>query len=217
MARRIGILTVHAMGDQTPDFDSDLRKGLLARLDAEARRDIRFKGIYYQDLLQVQQEAILERMKPSKLRWRGTRRFFMQSFSDATTYQYRSTYKSSVYSKVHNRIRDLVDELSKELGSEECPLVIIAQSLGCHVISNYIWDAQRARAIWKDQPPTEFQKLGTTEHMLTTGCNIPFFVSGFDDIQAITPPNGRFRWTNFYDRDDVLGWPLKPLKHAAAN
>jgi hypothetical protein len=49
--------------------------------------------------------------------------------------------------------------------------------------------------------------------LLTTGCNIPLFVAGFDKI---LPFNGsklhpQFKWKNYYDRDDVLGWPLQPL------
>ena len=36
-------------------------------------------------------------------------------------------------------------------------------------------------------------------------------MSGLDPIQAIDPPNDDFRWINYYDKDDILGWPLEPL------
>ena len=48
---------------------------------------------------------------------------------------------------------------------------------------------------------------------MTTGCNIPIFVTGMEQIQAIY--NDRwgynFRWINIFDHDDLLGWPLTPL------
>ena len=48
----------------------------------------------------------------------------------------------------------------------------------------------------------------------TTGCNIPLFIGGHSEqnIQAIASPNPpTFRWLNYYDKDDVLGWPLEEL------
>ena len=40
-----------------------------------------------------------------------------------------------------------------------------------------------------------------------------YFVSGFDDVIPIsTDKYGyKFKWINLYDKDDILGWPLKPL------
>ncbi len=54
-------------------------------------------------------------------------------------------------------------------------------------------------------------KLKSLKYLFTTGCNIPLFVAGFAEIVAIPKPNTNFKWFNYYDKDDVLGWPLKPL------
>ena len=51
----------------------------------------------------------------------------------------------------------------------------------------------------------------------TTGCNIPIFVSGHDVIKPIPSLNTDFQWHNYYDEDDVLGWPLKPLSNEYRN
>ena len=40
------------------------------------------------------------------------------------------------------------------------------------------------------------------------------FVGGLDPIEAVPKPNDNFRWDNFFDRDDVLGWPLSPLSES---
>ena len=47
--------------------------------------------------------------------------------------------------------------------------------------------------------------------VFTTGCNIPVFVAAWPEIVAIDKPNEEFEWHNFYDEDDVLGWPLGML------
>lgn len=39
------------------------------------------------------------------------------------------------------------------LQNSQCPLIVIAQSLGCQVISNYIWDSQKEdkdETIWDE-------------------------------------------------------------------
>ena len=39
-------------------------------------------------------------------------------------------------------------------------------------------------------------------YFFSAGCNIPLFVSGPNQIQTIMPPNDRFRWINYFDKDD---------------
>ena len=48
-------------------------------------------------------------------------------------------------------------------------------------------------------------------YFFSAGCNIPLFVSSPNQIQTIMPPNDRFRWMNYFDKDDLLVWPLGPL------
>jgi len=59
---------------------------------------------------------------------------------------------------------------------------------------------------------------------ITFGCNIPLFTFAVDKPVPIRLPATRLparfkekaRWLNFYDPDDVLGWPLKPVSSAYA-
>lgn len=217
MAKRIGILTVHGMGEQKPDFDQGLRQRLSARLPGNVRNDVAFQTVFYQDVMQGNQAAAWGRMAVRKLRWEAARRFFLYSFSDAATYEHTPQAADSVYRKVHGTIRQAVDTLRGELESDASPVVVIAHSLGCQVISNYIWDAAAGKGVWAGAAPTGFQKFGTLRYMFTAGCNIPLFVSGLAKIEAIYKPNPDFQWLNFYDNDDFLGWPLKPLSTGFAN
>jgi hypothetical protein len=112
------------------------------------------------------------------------------------------------------------------------PVVFLTQSLGCQVLSNYLYDAQlpagrAAAGIWRDiqahaseiaghplsAEEVAFLRGDTIQYWVTTGCSIPAFVAADTRmrIQPIRPPAPGFRWLNIYDPNDVLGWPLRPL------
>jgi hypothetical protein len=60
--------------------------------------------------------------------------------------------------------------------------------------------------------------------MVTFGSTIPLFTFAYDKIVPITLPGSRLppaavarpRWLNFYDQDDVLGYPLRPVSREYA-
>lgn len=56
----------------------------------------------------------------------------------------------------------------------------------------------------------------TFRTLITTGCNIPIFVAAHakSDIIPIFAGDKMFQWHNYFDPDDVLGWPLSPLSQA---
>jgi hypothetical protein len=60
-----------------------------------------------------------------------------------------------------------------------------------------------------------FRRLRTLQRLYTTGCNIPLFVAGHQPIEAIKGQPS-LKWINFFDEDDVLGWPLQPLSPSYA-
>jgi len=88
MAKRIGVLTVHGMGEQKPDFDQGLRQRLTAQLPANVRKDVAFQTVFCQDLMQGNQGLVWGRMEGKGLRWKSSRRFFLYNFSDAATYEH---------------------------------------------------------------------------------------------------------------------------------
>ncbi len=209
---KLGILTVHGMGNALPDFDNELKSALLLRLAPSIGQRTKFQTVHYHGLSDENQKKTWERLnEKEKLRWEIARKFFMFAFADATVLHIRPDSTDSLYQQVNEEILGSINALRAQLDDDNDPVVIIAQSLGCQIISNYIWDAQRGKGIWAKVIPTNFQKLGTVRLMFTTGCNIPLFVAGLNKIEAISKPNPDFKWFNYYDKDDVLGYPLKPL------
>ena len=222
------LITIHGMGRTDPDYADGLRTDLMIRLGARSRR-LYFDSVYYQDILQVNQQRVWKAAKAHGLRWTRLRKFLLYGFGDAAALE---SYKLGVgreYTTAQVRIAKALYNASQVLGGDG-PVVLIAHSLGGQVVTNYLWDAQHPgkRGFWEN-PDTHAAVVtnhttphlscgdraflgGSTIHCLyTTGCNIPIFVAGHGTIKAIAPRAAGFEWHNFYDADDVLGWPLRCL------
>ncbi len=154
----------------------------------------------------------------------------MYNFSDAVNVEAHAGSNYSPYTDTQSAIYEKLKEVYSKSKNKDIPIIIVADSLGCRVISNYIWDAQSpkpSKGIWKGKKniagdnENDFLRFETLRYLFTTGCNIPLFVAGLDreEIQAIkTNSDGySFEWYNYYDKDDVLGWPLKPISDSYFN
>ncbi len=217
---KLAVLAVHGIGVTGRGYSRRLETHLRRALGQAVSGELCFVEINYQKHLQGNQEGLWERVRRG-LRWALFRRFLLFYFGDAAAVLYNSRELDSVYLKAQRSIYEAAAQALDRLESPECPVVIIAQSLGCQVVSSYLWDAARNTGIWAPQHASAFGtetrdreaflKLATTRYLLTTGCNIPLIVSGLHRVVPIDRPNEQFRWLNFYDQDDVLGWPLKDL------
>jgi len=222
MGQEVIVLAVHGMGDTAPDFAERLRADLADRMGDDWQR-VYFDTIYYQGVFQENEERVMRAMRRVGLDSLALRKFVLYGFSDATGLEREAENANRPYHQVQAIIRRTLKRAYDRLGGPK-PVLIIAQSLGCQVMSNYLWDAQKRsprRGVWR-APRTRrrtrldsFLRLKDLRFFYTTGCNIPIFLAGFpeSDIVAVKVDTQgyAFRWKNFYDRDDVLGWPLKPL------
>lgn len=222
MTKKLALLTIHGMGDTKRDYHEELTDKLSDELGSDAWSKIHFSSIYYSDVFQNAQNKYFNRVK-SKVDYKKIRKFLIYGFSDAGGLEHSRNIPNSAYRDVQKRIFDALGTAYTAVGNKPAPVVLVAQSLGCHVISSYIWDAQhhknRPPGIWKDDHANlgskelRFRKLGNLQVFITTGCNIPVFVCGLprNRIKSIRAPNAKFVWQNYYDEDDVLGWPLQEL------
>jgi len=233
MSKKLAILVVHGMGETPLDEDEGSPKfplGLKRRLKKSLGSDwdnIDFMPVYWQPVLQPQQSALWDKMQESnRLRYKRAREFFLYGFADAGALEYSRSLRNGAYEKVQKIIFRAFKQALKKLDQPNRPVIVIAQSLGCQIMSNYFYDASKRdgkrRGMWKDgepfgigQKPTaselDFMQGKTIRCFLTTGCNIPLFVAGLETISPIDKPNPSFQWKNFYDADDILGFPLKQL------
>ena len=114
-------------------------------------------------------------------------------------------------------IRDALERGFRDCaGNADAPVVVVAQWLGGQVFSSYAWDAGKGQNIHVNDesgdPKLEaFVRLKSLRQVTTTGCNIPIFTAGLRRRVNFNRPNEAVVWDNFYDPDDVLGWPLRQL------
>lgn len=229
MAAKIGVLIIHGMGKTKPGFSADMVEALKKRLGKikVPLDDIAFQEIYWQDIVQSKQTFYMEEARNVRLDGQLLRGILLNFLADATMYQQIPNRQGaiSVYERIHERVHKKIIALEKNV-KKKAPLIVMAHSLGGHIMSNYIWDRQdywqkKKKPIDDPLGKTDFQRMETLVSFITFGCNIPLFVMATDPYRPIHVPspskliptkwNKSNKWLNFYDPDDVLGWPLRPL------
>ena len=112
------------------------------------------------------------------------------SCADAVAYRCSPGSSNTTYDKIHNRIWEKITDLYEGAveGNDKTPLVVMAHSLGCHMMSNYIWDIQHPREDDKGWVAelSPFEGMQTLAGMITFGCNIPLFTFAYRRIVPIT-------------------------------
>ena len=228
----VALITVHGMGETPPTYGDGLMERVRGQLGAVAD-EVVMRSVYYQKILQDNQYTVWDRTRQgSAVRYADLRKFVLFGFGDAAGLENRKEIPGSVYELAQGEIARTL--LSAHAIRPGMPVVFLAQSLGGQVLSSYIYDAQKAAAgrpvgagIWRNidawaagalgrsltASEKTFLAAGTCAALVTTGCNIPVFVAAHKEMHIIpiAPPTSLFKWINFYDPDDILGWPLQPL------
>lgn len=219
--KEIALITLHGMGKYKPHYYSELEDKLKDMLGDNWAK-VSFQNVQYAPILQDPQNELWEEMSgnpDNDLDFVKLRKFLLFGFGDAGTIGYSSSRNQSKYILVQQAIENALAKAYIDLSNQtEKPVIIIAQSLGCQVISNYLYDSEKGLNLFSSnlsgsEEEVNFKKLKTCRQLITTGCNIPLFVAGIDkqDRKAFTKPHAAFLWDNYYDADDVLGFPLRQL------
>ena len=192
------------------------------RIEALRRNSdrIAWKTIFWANILEpIERKYFRNANRTNDLDYIRLRKFVISALGDATAYQKVTSSANTTYEKIHDRVGQAIRELfNNDLDGTPAPLIVMAHSLGGHIMSNHIWDMQHA------QPNalaglSEFERMETLAGMVTFGCNIPLFTFAYTKVEPIAFPapqlpdnlKGKARWLNFFDPDDVLGYPLKPI------
>ncbi len=163
MSKKLAFLTIHGMGETEKDYYQMLKQSLEKSLGKDIWAKVHFEPIHYRSDLQDYQYSVWEKMRKSaSLSWQDLRRFMLFGFSDASALEHRATEDNSVYKKIQKSIIYSLKIARAEFYNNDVPIIILAHSLGCQVISNYLWDTQKNKGIWQegslDYP--EFQPVG---------------------------------------------------------
>ena len=241
MSTKVSVAIIHGIGTANPEFANEnnpetFTSGMAKRLkyrfstlmgekpeDADSKLAI--KAVYWAPVLQNRQDELYKKLGIDKLNdFFGLRYFVFHSLADSIGYQITSSEPDSerdIYDGVHKCFAATLGELAKpENAGPKVPLCVIGHSLGAVIASNYIWDLQNKKAkIQMGNTPLEQGE--TLALFYTFGSQIALWGLRHDDfgtpIRLPSPqlsqhyPNLGGEWLNFYDRDDVLGYPLKAM------
>jgi len=220
---KLAVAVIHGMGSQDRKYSRPLRDEINERLGAAGAAQVRWDEIYWADVLKKRQKDYIDKAKKSSdVDYIALRSFMVGSFGDASAYRKTKDKKNTTYQKVHQRVAKCIVGLDDPT-YPDTPLIVLAHSLGGHIMSNYIYDMQKKTA-GGATGFSNFQRMETLAGFVTFGCNIPFFVFAYakKDIKPIRFPGRtltpalqkKAKWLNFFDPDDVLGYPLKPINQA---
>jgi hypothetical protein len=233
MGHPIGILFLHGIGRTEAGYSRPLAEAIAARfarstggqaLDPEAQ--IVFEEVNWSAALQTAEDDLGSRLRAAgPLRWGRLRGFMLDFAADAIAYQPTHADRSA-YDAIHAEVAASLGRLAKRAGGR-APLAVIGHSLGTVIASNYLYDLMKPRKSF--MAPEVRGQIGTTplergetlSLFYTMGSPIALWSLRYPDFGVPVPlpakrlaghhPDLRPRWVNFYDPDDVIGYPLKPL------
>ena len=219
MAKKIIILTVPGIGSKEAGYS----EGLKEKLRKSTKGKPVFDNMIFMETLPFKEAKIDKNQTDLYKRLNemnrlggklSLRKFVLEAFGDAVAFERNSYDNNSPYKRIHRYLRKRIEQANTEMEKyDKARIVIVAASMGVQVLSTYIWDADHKKGIFEKAGATKENNLENLSYLATIGCNIPLFVSGSseNEIQAFKKRNSGFKWDNYYDSDDVLGWPLKQL------
>lgn len=237
MSQKIAVAVIHGIGKTNPEFNdpnspkytSGIAKELkskvakqLGKQDEDAILEV--EAIYWAPILQDRQDTLDRNLQVSEKlsSFFGLRDFVFHSLADSVAYQTTSSNNPSdrfIYDEIHNCFAKALKNLADRAGTK-APLCIIAHSLGSVIASNYIWDLQKNR-IPSAARTNPLEQGETLALFYTFGSQIAFWSLRHKEFgEPIKIPSEQFsqhysgiegEWVNFYDRNDLLGYPIKSI------
>ncbi|HEX4684493.1 MAG TPA: hypothetical protein VH277_17370 [Gemmatimonadaceae bacterium] len=217
MPTRLGVLITHGMGEQTAGFAEAISADLAERLEKKgiAKGTVSFCPLFWADVLEPKERELLAvEADAGTLAWMTLRRFVIHNLADAVAYRRADDEAGAVYDLIHDAIRAKLRTSIPVIG-DDTPVMLLAHSLGGAIMSDYLWERQKGA-----QPgESKLERLVNLVGIVTFGCNIPLFTLALPRVQPVLLPSlelsreydalrPAIEWHNYYDPDDVLGWPL---------
>jgi hypothetical protein len=229
--KSLAIAIVHGIGRPEPDFADEIMAALRERFRKKTGVDgLLMKPVFWAPVLQDAENELWKRLSTGgPMDFMKLRRFMVDFAADAIAYQPQPREKD-VYEGVHAAFAKTLNSLAKEAG-EDAPLGIISHSLGTVISSNFIYDLQTQpkrkvipKTVRNEMDNTPLEKGETLACFYTLGSPIALWSLRYKDFgRPVSVPapkfknhhaNGQGEWINFYDQDDVIGYPLKSVNEA---
>ena len=239
MPQKIAVAIIHGIGSQTPDFADETITELTERFariirtqSQDPAAEVVMKPVYWALELQDNENELWSRLrKGGELDVLSLRRFMVNFAADAIAYQ-PAPKERDAYDRIHARVAAVLNELAAAAGPT-APLCVLAHSLGTVIASNYFYDLAKqarkkllGRKVLKEMDDTPLERGETLTCLYTFGSPIALWSLRYADFGSpIAVPSPKLtthhpalapaaEWINFYDEDDVIGYPLRTLNDA---
>ncbi|WP_427051778.1 chemotaxis protein [Paenibacillus sp. TC-CSREp1] len=231
---RVAVMVIHGLGMQKEDYADKLITCLSKQMDrvmvqpgaAEQLLDI--EPVFWADVFEEREEALFQQLVRSPgLNYQALRRFVIHYLADAVAYQ-PVEKQGHNYDAVHRTLSRAMHALAQRNGPE-APLCVIAHSLGAVIASNFFYDLQypsSSRIPEIMDVNAALERGDTLTNFYTFGTTLPLWSLRYDDFsRPIQVPSSQAEqhfpglegeWINFYERNDILGYPLRPIDPAYA-
>jgi hypothetical protein len=229
--QKIAIALLHGVGDERfykPQFADIMIEKIKLRY-ANCGGDpnqLVFKPIVWGEAVQKRQDALWDQLIHAgyDLRTLKAREMTIDFIFKGFAYQPRENpFIHSIYEKIHEILDQGLKELAKIAGPN-APLCFIAHSLGSCIVPTYIKTKRTKYLLMiKNQEHTlleelsPMEKLETLESFYSMGSPYPWmsvfedeivYVEGKETIIPYGLPIKINRWVNFYDKYDILSYPI---------
>ncbi|WNB93868.1 chemotaxis protein [Bacillus sp. NEB1478] len=239
MKKKIAVAVLHGIGDQKEDFSDLFSEELTKRFSQNVKPylpepdgELIIQPIYWGSVFNEKENEMWNSLSSgARLDFAKMRKFVVQFFGDAIAYQ-PSANPNPNYIKVHEIVARGLQKLSQDAGAD-APLFIVAHSLGTVITSNYFYDLQYIphkihSTVKQEIQDSPLEKGETFAGFYSLGSPLAIWSLRYADFdKPISVPSPLLKnyypdltsgWINMYDKDDVFGYPLKPLneqyKHA---
>ena len=228
MSHKLAVAVIHGIGKQEKNFADRIIKALKKRLARHTASDLVARPVHWADVIQNVEDQLWHKLQAGgKLRYPRIRKKFIDFAGDAIAYQ-PTPWDRRAYDYIHTVFAETLRTLAAEAG-EKAPLCIIAHSLGTVIASNYIYDLQSGNVperVSERIRNTPLERGETLTRLYTLGSPLAMWSMSYDDFGSpIAVPSPKLSehhpgleggWINLYDKDDIIGSPVRTLNAAYA-
>lgn len=204
------VLYIHGINVDKPGYSDPLHKNLTSYLWHKGFWNHLVQAeVFWGDMFSPAAAHLLDLMRARKLGWQSVRRFSLDTVAQALGYE--DVPGIGAYERVHERVAAAL-HMGAQRSGKRTKVVVVAHSLGSIVASNYVWDVQHHKGIFKRRTWDEAQTLEHLRGIITMGSPLALYNSRFSGFGTpIKAGSKDIPWWNVIEHADPLAWPLKGL------
>jgi hypothetical protein len=195
--KRVAILYIHGLDNSDASYSDWMDDQIVSRVAPDIQ--VFSRAVLWADIFAAAASHLDIAERHYDLKWDALRSFVLSTVAQAVGYE--GAPGDAGYDGVHERIREALTDLQAVAGPG-AKLVIVAHSMGCSVISDFIYDAQAAGG---------FSELAA---LVTMGNPMALYAARYKDMgKPIKVGSLGGTWVNVFAPADVIAWPLRGLNY----